>query len=537
MKKRLRILLLVIFFVLLGGWGSSQRRVNAASNLEIEDSKNGIVIVQAGLKGSDDKFYMIKSGTGIVVCNQSGAVYVITTNKMVTVSKKQKKALIKKHKLQDSLDNMNLEIQVIVEGDVASDVTVQAKSKQDDFCVLSAQDVLKEKIALHIGDESDIKTGDEIYAVGFKGISGKKGEDSEVEIHAGKVEDAGASVKGNAYIQHSAVILSEQSGGALIDNKGYLVGMNNAAVKNKDIKSYYSLPISKIKVIMDNYGILYESREKDDAWMALKDTYEKAKRQIESGDYKAESVEELSGTLQSMGEKVTSEENMLTLQEIRELQEKLEMGEKKLVKKASKIRTIQYVLLVCVCITAIWALLSVFKYKRIKKQYHVEKESQNGALASKLENTNLKADRSVSGNFGKDAEKQEQIISDFDGERTVKLRHDFPKNDQVQMDSKKFQVNRAVLKFSLTGEEYGISAPYFTIGKRPENHLQIDKKTVSRSHAAILWHTGKYYIEDLDSANGTYVNGKVVKEKKMALSHHDIVTIADEEMEFLIKEL
>lgn len=51
-----------------------------------------------------------------------------------------------------------------------------------------------------------------------------------------------------------------------------------------------------------------------------------------------------------------------------------------------------------------------------------------------------------------------------------------------------------------------------TIGRLPENDIVFDHKSVSRNHARITeTDDGTYLIEDLNSKNGTYVNGRKVK--------------------------
>lgn len=52
------------------------------------------------------------------------------------------------------------------------------------------------------------------------------------------------------------------------------------------------------------------------------------------------------------------------------------------------------------------------------------------------------------------------------------------------------------------------------IGRRQHNDLILDDPTVSGKHAAIYLSDGQVSIEDLDSTNGTYVNGELCSPKK-----------------------
>ncbi len=50
-----------------------------------------------------------------------------------------------------------------------------------------------------------------------------------------------------------------------------------------------------------------------------------------------------------------------------------------------------------------------------------------------------------------------------------------------------------------------------TIGRAPESHVVLNVRSVSRHHARIFFEGGHYWIKDLDSGNGTTVNGKKIK--------------------------
>jgi pSer/pThr/pTyr-binding forkhead associated (FHA) protein len=49
-----------------------------------------------------------------------------------------------------------------------------------------------------------------------------------------------------------------------------------------------------------------------------------------------------------------------------------------------------------------------------------------------------------------------------------------------------------------------------TIGRAPDCHIIINERSVSRHHARIFYESGHYWIKDLDSANGTKLNGKKI---------------------------
>lgn len=47
-----------------------------------------------------------------------------------------------------------------------------------------------------------------------------------------------------------------------------------------------------------------------------------------------------------------------------------------------------------------------------------------------------------------------------------------------------------------------------TLGRSPRCELVLEDDTVSRRHATLRLHEGRWYLVDLDSSNGTWVNGR-----------------------------
>ena len=56
------------------------------------------------------------------------------------------------------------------------------------------------------------------------------------------------------------------------------------------------------------------------------------------------------------------------------------------------------------------------------------------------------------------------------------------------------------------GESFPLNADRMTIGRRPDSDIFLDDVTVSRDHALLVRRGGDYYLDDLGSLNGTYVN-------------------------------
>ena len=76
--------------------------------------------------------------------------------------------------------------------------------------------------------------------------------------------------------------------------------------------------------------------------------------------------------------------------------------------------------------------------------------------------------------------------------------------------------------------------PKVSIGRGRDNDIVIENKLVSRYHALLQKIKEVYYIRDLKSANGTYVNGRRIEaEKYYKVAANDIVKIANTELKIL----
>ena len=73
-----------------------------------------------------------------------------------------------------------------------------------------------------------------------------------------------------------------------------------------------------------------------------------------------------------------------------------------------------------------------------------------------------------------------------------------------------------------------------TVGRDNSNSVQMRDATVSKKHCAIEIADGRFEVVDLDSHNGTFVNGIPVKRRP--LLHGDIIRVGTSELVFLVEE-
>ncbi|MCP5202379.1 MAG: FHA domain-containing protein [Gammaproteobacteria bacterium] len=92
----------------------------------------------------------------------------------------------------------------------------------------------------------------------------------------------------------------------------------------------------------------------------------------------------------------------------------------------------------------------------------------------------------------------------------------------------------AKLVLSMNGAvlgEFPLDKERISIGRKPDNDIQIDNLAVSGKHALIITILDDSFLEDLGSTNGTYVNGKLVK--KHALRNGDVVGLGKHELKYV----
>ena len=84
-----------------------------------------------------------------------------------------------------------------------------------------------------------------------------------------------------------------------------------------------------------------------------------------------------------------------------------------------------------------------------------------------------------------------------------------------------------VLKGTNPGQRINLDGDVFIMGRRPDCQIHIQNNAVSREHARITRSQDLFFIEDLKSRNGTWVNNVDIKDQRTQLKDNDRIKICD----------
>lgn len=94
----------------------------------------------------------------------------------------------------------------------------------------------------------------------------------------------------------------------------------------------------------------------------------------------------------------------------------------------------------------------------------------------------------------------------------------------------------AKLVLSMDGlvlKEITLDQQRLTIGRNPSNDIRIDNLAISGEHASIVTILGDSFIEDLNSTNGTQVNGQPISKRQLIAN--DVISLGKYALKYLVE--
>lgn len=88
--------------------------------------------------------------------------------------------------------------------------------------------------------------------------------------------------------------------------------------------------------------------------------------------------------------------------------------------------------------------------------------------------------------------------------------------------------NLVIVTGSSSGKKVPLLPMTMSVGREHDNNIELKDPEVARYHARILYERGRFVLEDLESSNGTWLNGEEIKQAP--LKNGDRVKIGETEM-------
>ena len=204
------------------------------------------------------------TGSGIII-GKNDTELLIVTNYHVVANAKELSVIFSAVESRLELQAQQSDSGVIKESDVDDDsipsATVKGYDAAKDLAVVAVsldkipEDVIKEIKIATIGNSSTLKPGDQVVAIGNAlgyGQSVTTGIISAVNRKITMESSDGFSTVTNTFIQTDAAINQGNSGGALLDMAGNVIGINSVKIATTGVEGMgYAIPITDVESIID----------------------------------------------------------------------------------------------------------------------------------------------------------------------------------------------------------------------------------------------------------------------------------------------
>lgn len=582
------------------------QNVYAETNEAVQEDRNGILQVRCKLYINDEECPYYVVGTGFLVGNDESAQTVITNHHVIsyaTYTSNQLKNLVISQYLEmyeeyyreyygitdeeelsallqnvqayfesvlrESNNKVSAQISVVVKRDVTIKAEVVNYSEDGDFAILKLEQPIYDREPLTFTDATSVVTTQPVYALGFPGLAGYQDIDNvytanDVIVTSGIVSKVAQNNSKGAMIDtfvHSAQISSGNSGGPLVDENGYVVGLNTYYVSQNSQSYYYSTSANEITDILGALGIDFMYAGASNQTPAI----EPESQEPESIPVPETEAQAAEADFTALNGAITSAEGIdlsiytpeskanfeVALSEAKAVAINSTSSQEEIDKAADNLRTAQsglveqpksnmtliiiiaaVVLVVIIVVVVLIVVSSGKKKKRAEAERRqrmtppVQQPPQRPPYGGPQQTTPVHPGPSAptpnpNGFAMNDGAGETSVLNSGAGETTVLGGGQ--------------SIPTAVLTRKKNNERVTISKAVFKIGKerRRVDYCISDNSNISRAHADIVFKNGAFYIVDQNATNGTFVNGSsVAAGSEVMLKNNDIVKLADEEFQF-----
>lgn len=531
--------------VVSAGENSTEESEETATPIEMYDEKSAVVpyhLVYISESGQEE---ILKAGYGFFVGDRTKKVYMISCYDTVVLSETEKQALAAKYGIQ--YNQINTKIKIFLKGDITVEATVFSSSAEMDFAIVEPASELSGCTTLRLCEDANVNAnGTSIYSFSLPILAtSSDATTSNIQRIDGEIQDWSDINE----IHYYKYIMSDTPvpGMPVLNDRGEVIAVSTNISATPNGEYYASIQISEIIEVFDTFGIVYNpeiiidlapveeiileyeelNAEKytKETWDAAESSYNTllgVKKKVEDGDLDYYTQGEVDDAVANL---------RLAIDGLAEP----EVNIKKFTIIAIVVGSVLFAI---VLVLVIVMLVNKSKYK---KKIQEEKDNKKSAMEilqmsgritpGEIPNqiNNLSNNRIMDGvSYGDVVSASETTVLSQSG---MTLDQDMQSGHLYQETMITFP--RLIRR--KTGESVLINKNSFIIGKSPE---QVDycvryNSNISRKHVCIIRMTDGYYVQDLDTTNGTYVNGmRVTSSRSVKLEDGYLIQMAEEEFEF-----
>lgn len=445
----------------------------------------------------------------------------------------------------------HLDLQVVYQADLYMEATELKGSEKMDFSILALEQPISGHTCLTLREEP-VKDLEVVYALGFpytvssvESSTSHSYTASDVTVTDAKVSKASAVVDGVEYIRHSALLAGGNSGGPLVDENGYVVGVNRMV--DSETESFgWAISINQVIDALKTNAIAYNSvagesgesgggsgKDGDDGddggqnggtidppvepvdTSALTNALAEANAKLDNAEkYTQESV----SALESAVNQAEAARNSTDQTEIDRAAQDVQTALNGLEERSSNGVVIAVIAIAAVLVIAIvvTVVLLTRKKKPVSEPASVLGGGSTGGFAPSIP----KAPTDYVGSTGS-TDTSTDVLS---GTPQTSVLGGAPNTTVLNKPA------FASLTRVATGEKVDISSSEFVIGRERNANFYVTNNTaIGRRHAKIVNQSGQISLVDLASTNGTFVNGaKANANVPVMLKDGDKIMLADE---------
>lgn len=515
-----------------------------ASGQFLENNRNSVVQVVLTYTGEDGKRFILQSGSGIVINNNT----VLTNQHVVRMSDKnlEKAKKLVGSSADDKLSRDQITVGIVKQDDVLINADIAQESEEKDFALLTLQEATERTPAV-LGSSSMAVVAENVVAIGYPTTKpfSKEGAQlfasSDVNLVAGTISEVGTGI-----IKVSGTISSGNSGGALVSaDTGEIIGLLVYDKNDTKKECFKVLPIDDIKnpylsgtTYNDNSVTPTTEEVIEEPPVEQEVDKTKLNQAIESAsvlrreEYTSDSYLYMHTYLQQAQQIQLNEK--ATQEEVDKAQEELLASMQELVaEEGTNWTLIIGIIVAAVVVITIVVVVVVILVKKNKK----EKEKQQFKVVSGSDMP-VFGQSEFNSNMAQQAAGQERVPQGTNQATTVlNMAGTNKSNNATTVLNVSGPLVNAYLVRKKNGEKRRIDSIEFTVGKDETkvNYYIGDNETISRCHMKIVKKGVHYYIVDLGSTNYTYLNGAIIPpNQEMAIKDKDSIKISDEEFTFEI---